>query len=345
LGTTAVRDGLTLITAENKLVGQFESTGTDLSTIGSATGVFTTNNSHVEFTALIPIQGWSSSVQTSDQTDTRVVAAKAQISSGSPVANSQINYSTVIIDTHGAITTGASWKYTAPVGGVYRVSIAHSTGASNNLFGLFKNGTMESNMAFVLGSAGSNAICGSSTTLSLNAGDFIDIRPGSSNGSFTSGGGTGSSVANSNYITIERLSGPSAIAASETVAANYWLPANQLTNSTTPLNYSSKVYDTHGAVTTGASWRFTAPIGGLYHITTLTYAAGANAVYNLYKNGSLYTEIGEHLSTHVSTASASLQLLAGEYIDIRGGTAVTVTGAATFTTVAARIYIHKVGML
>ncbi|NDD53343.1 hypothetical protein EBZ39_05635, partial [bacterium] len=294
----------------------------------------------VSIFAKIPIQGWSSNVQISSDTDTRVVAAKAQVSSGSPVANSQINYSTIILDTHGAITTGAGWRYTAPVSGIYRVSITHSTGVSNNLFGLFKNGTMESNMAFVL-----NAICGSSTTVSLVAGDYIDIRPGSSNGSYTSGGGTGSSVANSNYITIERLSGPSVVAATESVNASYYLSANFASSPTVPVNFDTKEFDSHNAVTTSpTAWRFTAPVSGTYDVGAYFYPTSGASNLNLYKNGSLYKVVAYAVNgTSKSSGVVPMKLNAGDYVDLRTDGSTTVTGGAQTSTNTAWFQVKRTG--
>jgi len=58
------------------------------------------------------------------------------------------------------------------------------------------------------------------------------------------------------------------------------------------INYDTKDYDTHNAVTIGASWVFTAPIGGYYLVTasilfstTVNCADGEDGNMRLYKNG------------------------------------------------------------
>jgi hypothetical protein len=143
--------------------------------------------------------------------------------------------------------------------------------------------------------------------------------------------------------TIQRLAGPSSIAATDTVAASYWLSANFAASTTVPINFDSKEFDYQGSVTTSATaWKFTAPIAGLYQVTGFIDTSSA-AAFQIYKNGSNYKLIGYDNGASQSTAFAtSLKLLAGEYIDLRPSGSVTITGG-TLASVGTQIQIIKVG--
>ena len=72
----------------------------------------------------IPIQGWSSTVQMSNDTDTRVVAANAsknatQVVTAGVDVPAQVTLQVYSLDTHGGFSGS---NYTVPVSGIYRVS-------------------------------------------------------------------------------------------------------------------------------------------------------------------------------------------------------------------------------
>jgi hypothetical protein len=101
---------------------------------------------------------------------------------------------------------------------------------------------------------------------------------------------------------------------------------------TTIVNFNTKKIDTHNAVTTGASWKFTAPFAGVYEFSgMISYASGGgwgvgeevDAI--LFKNNGLHVYVNVQYmqvahSTFVSQAfaSAQIQLNAGEFVDLRG---------------------------
>jgi hypothetical protein len=143
-----------------------------------------------------------------------------------------------------------------------------STGASNGLF-LYKNGVLVSPGGYVNPTFSSTPSVGE-TLVSLNGGDYIDVRPNTSI--------TGANDTQFN-ISIERLSGPSAIAATETVAASYENTAGPVINNTSPvITYSNKKYDTHGAMS-GAN--YIVPVSGKYlvisRVRTSATAFGGNS--------------------------------------------------------------------
>lgn len=115
------------------------------------------------------------------------------------------------------------------------------------------------------------------------------------------------------------------------ISAAYTLTSAQTvaTATTTILNYNNKVIDTHNAVTTGASWKFTAPTAGKYQISGVTYLTSVNwtlgkrLINELFKNGSLsvFQSIVFTWATNTNDLSANgnyvLSLAADDFIDIR----------------------------
>lgn len=294
-------------------------------TIQNASAIVS-NSSAVSFYFEVPILGWSSNVQMSNDSSTRVVAAYI---SGSPANSSAGNptiWPTVVKDTHGAYNTSTG-EYTLPVAGTYQVNVnMNATIAAGNLVQIYKNGSLYSVIG--IGNLANSLSIGAGVVIG-NAGDIITIRNDSSLTSYT---GTGK-----NNFSIFLLSGPSQVAASETIAASYYLSANFTSSSSTPINFNTKIYDTHGAVTPSATvWKFTAPAAGIYCMNLYTQysgGAGSSSYIDVYKNGSKYMTIG-FVSTSVPLASAgTIQLIAGDYIDFRtsstfdnGGAALNATG-------------------
>ena len=285
------------------------------------------SGSILTFFAQIPILGWSSTVQMSNDTDTRVVAARyyATASLGTLTGTTTAIYPVKEIDTHSSYNT-ATGIYTVPVSGVYKLfcQFRCDSTSSASYARIYKNGALLAEGG--LFPATSLASPSVTSIVQCNAGDTLNFAGAS--------GGTAVSVTgSSNYMSIERLSGPSAIAASETVAARYSTAAGQAITGAalTVVNFATIDYDSHGAVTTGASWRFTAPISGKYRVTSVlasgatTSSAGNRWFIQIHKNGSVtpHQRIGARrfdaaLSTNVDiNGSGSINLLAGEYIDLR----------------------------
>ena len=106
------------------------------------------------------------------------------------------------------------------------------------------------------------------------------------------------------------------------VFASYYSATNGIsTTANTPMDFPTVLEDTHGAVTTGSAWKFTAPVDGLYLITGHLYY-NVNGDVNIYKNGVYLDKIGYAQTTyHVETSlSYTIRLRAGEYFDLRDTT-------------------------
>lgn len=114
----------------------------------------------------------------------------------------------------------------------------------------------------------------------------------------------------------------------QTVHARYSTNVAQTVQTATLVDFEDKANDTRNAVTTGASWKFTAPEAGVYAVSaslrvgSTTITTGQTIQAFLYKNGSQLLNgipvygngtsqsYGAYISGHVILA-------AGDYVDIR----------------------------
>jgi microcystin-dependent protein len=264
--------------------------------------------------------------QMSSDTDTRVVAMSASGVGGAVTANvTNIPTTTTTLDTH------ASWSgsvYTVPVSGSYQL-FGSGAGPSNASFFAYIDGVSTYEVKVANGTNASGAI--SYVLPNLRAGQTISIR---SNVSQTL----------TNFaLAITRISGPSTIASSETVAAKYWATASQTISAATRANYDGKIYDTHNAVTTGASWVFTAPISGRYRTSLFlnnSAAVTGNPYIDLYIDGSAYQGIALIYGlAGTGTGSSTVYLNAGQTIQIRASGSYPMIGAATISNASRPCYI------
>lgn len=317
---------------------QFSSDGSsDWSTTTPITWVA---GSIIEFEIKVQILGWSSSVQMSDSADTRVVAASASIAASATTTTGQpINFATVQFDTHGAVTTGAAWKYTAFTSGPFRVSLLIDANATVS-YQLYKNGVTQGYIT----TAAINAFGSGTRVLQLVAGDYIDIRPD-----------TGATIQAQSFINIEKIQGPSAIAASENLNLRYINTAGTSIANTgdVVVPFATRDFDSHGSWVTDTFTSFTAQkvrVSANISFVSAAYAAGNRIVASIYKNGSFYSygyfngiaaaatiEQGAFVSDTVS-------LIAGDTLQIRVGNNRT-AGATSLTTTAGtnRVNIERIG--
>jgi hypothetical protein len=287
----------------------------------------------MSITVMVPILGWSSSVQMSDSADTRVVSFVGSKVTGQAVTLNSTKFTfTSIKDSHGAFN--GTDTYVVPVAGDYQVSLSVITSIGTYIYAKV-NGVKTSYVCSSVVNGGRGV--GAGYLPNLKAGDLITIIADTSS---TISSSTGDN------LSISRLSGPSAIAATETVAASYWVSANFAASNTVPINFDSKEFDTHGAVTTSATaWKFTAPVAGLYQISGFVANTGTTAFVQVYKNGSAYKSLGYEPNTAAATSLSNfIKLNAGDYIDIRPSASSTHTGGSLSATNASNISITKVGM-
>ena len=302
-----------------------------------ATGSQIPNNAVVTLNYRVPIVGWDSNVQMSNDTDTRVVAAEIGLSLNPSIGTGgyTVLFDLISKDTHGAYNSSTG-EYTCPVSGFYDVALTMFPNAAM-YFEVQKNGSLWKR----IGQTSTQYLMNGSLTVDCNAGDKLSIRAISFSG--TVGLITGTSL---NYASIKRISGPSVVAATESVNASYYVSSNFAASTSVPVNFDSKEYDSHNAVTPSATvWNFTAPVSGVYSVSVwYGLTTGTTTYLYIYKNGSKYKSIASNTGTSNSTAggATSLRLNAGDYIELRPNGSVTF-GGASLSGDASNIAINRVG--
>lgn len=128
------------------------------------------------------------------------------------------------------------------------------------------------------------------------------------------------------------------------VFASYWISSSVTSSTTQPINFDSKEWDSHNAVTTSSTaWKFTAPISGTYRISFFANPGGQPAPYKIYKNGSLYKSVAYGSSGVAGSATTTIKLNANEYFDIRTSTSITNNGGAIGADLVGNISIERAG--
>jgi len=251
------------------ITGEASSTYLRTGAVDQATPFTWGSTDYLNFKYDVPILGWSSTVQMSNDTDTRVVSFVGSVGSGQVLTGATTNVSvTSIKDSHGAWSGSV---YTVQVPGDYVVSGELYTNAAAQTPQAYKNGAA---VSFGTWSTGSSSVTGAGSILIPNcvAGDTISLRS-TQNGTVTSA-----------YLSIYRLSGPSAIASSETVAMRAFKTTGSHTNNgdyQTVASWNAAPFDTHGAfnVTTG---EYTLPISGTFEVScNIAFAANATGLRGL----------------------------------------------------------------
>jgi hypothetical protein len=278
--------------------------------MGSAYGGLSANPAYFNMMARVPIAGWSESNQVlSTDSDSRVCAFQVWATSAlSSVAGQTIKYPTTLFDTHGGWSS-ATGLYTCQIAGIYHFGVlCHYSVASLHYY---KNGVF-------YGGAGNETTAdsdfgGTSILVDLKVGDTFSV--------ISVGGNTFSGDSSYYRPTFWgfRLQGPSQVMASEKVYASYWMSSNK-TPSTSQWDFDSREIDSHGCVTTGASWRFTAPYTATYRLLCFPRVANITAsdFISLYKNNVPYKRICYMATSFANSQIATeFRLLAGEFIDIR----------------------------
>jgi hypothetical protein len=262
-------------------------------------------NDQFSFELMAPVAGWSSSVQMSNDTDTRVVAARYRRATDQSIPNggsgATIVWNSQTFDTHSMMNT-SSGVVTIPVSGFYRYTIGQRwanaaagiryAGVTFTGVNASKSGTpynvFNNNGDFVTNSA--------SDTLYFNAGDTMSVY-----GWQNSGAPLAFQATDAGYFEIERLSGPSVIAATETVAMSAKNASGQLIPnlSSTTITGWTKDYDTHSAFD-ATSGVFTVPVSGKYQINAgFLFANGALGPTGTQYSMQLQADFGSGYSDYV----------------------------------------------
>lgn len=244
-----------------------QSSTTNASTAANGSAVLNSTET-MSFTVRVPIVGWSSQVQMSNDTDTRIVSFSANKTSTQAVTASTTNiaFSSVVKDSHGTWNGSDTW--TVAVSGDYVVAapgLSDNAGSATLGIQAYVNGTSTQRVAMAVSG---NASAGSVLLPNLKAGDQINLR---STVSLTlSAGGS---------FQIFRLSGTSVIAANEPInCAGYNTSGQSIPNSSsTTITGWTKQFDTHNQFST--SGVFTPQTPGKFR-ATLNVSLLASALTN-----------------------------------------------------------------
>lgn len=301
--------------------------------IGSA--FFALGNTVVRyaFSAKIPIAGWASSLLLSSDTDTRVVSVQ-KLGKNSPGGTGLGNavqlaiFASVDKDTHGAYNTSTG-VFTAPMPGFYRghftVEGTSTISANGALVAyVYKNGSQLNAGATVAGST----VTGQDLTATvpfetyLVAGDTLDFRNSMSGTTIA----YATSFTGANF-SIDRISGPSSIAATESVGASYSDSAGASISGSTPTvyKYLTKNYDTHNAYSTSTGL-YTIPVSGKYIVsgsittTSVTLATTGFVRATINKTGSsfaaAFTSGSGGSNTYTAQITQTVNCIAGDTIGL-----------------------------
>jgi len=139
------------------------------------------------------------------------------------------------------------------------------------------------------------------------------------------------SQASTGYVTFTASKNPAltGVFVPEVISASYFLSANQSVTANTQINFDSKEFDTHNAVTTGVGvWKFTAPESGFYSLQGVTDQVTAGIFLVAYKNGVAHKSVSYDSTGNLAgIVSAVIKLNKGEFIDVRPAVTATFNGA------------------
>lgn len=278
----------------------------------------------ITYNVKLPVSGWSSSQVFSQDADTRVVIFSGYVASNQALTANVTNLPlTSSKDSHGA-WTGST--YVVPAPGDYQIAATLLANATGGTMQAYVNAAEVKQMMTI----NTTEYTSSALTLeNLKAGDIISFR---SNATQTVAG------VSTTFVSISRISGPSQIAASESVSALYTgaPPTGSLSGSFSVTTFGTKVKDSHNAYSGGT---YTIPVSGTYTITAQsgaigTFSAGKESAIAIYIDGVQkyrgYIELSSAVSlTAPNVSVTSIPLLAGQAVTIQSMTTATTPAYVT----------------
>ncbi len=308
-------------TATNaNLIYAAQDTTSSLFTKDAGNEIFINTTKGVVEGVMVPIAGWSSSVQTSDNASTRIVDFTGYLAANTALTANVTNIPyTTEKDTHNAFSAGV---YTIPVAGDYDISTVGVTtaGTASIVIHLNNAGTAEKYLTQFT----TTVTSGSTTLTNLKAGDTIALR---SQQTLTVAGGAKPYIGTLN---IKRISGPSTIAAAESINARYFASATAVTGALATVVWTTKDYDSHGGMLSGL---YTVSSPGKYQVNTAvalggTFVLNSITILEIQKNSTAVTNAtkysGGAVTNETIQVSDLINCVAGDVIRIQ----VSSTGTA-----------------
>lgn len=309
-----------------------QASGTLANTTQVAPFTFANNDEvHINVSG-IPIVGWGATATLGQDADTRVVAARATLTTAQTgVASKVIPFNSVQINTFGALNSSTG-IFTAPIAGQYRVSagavFGSLDGVTNTQLQIRKNSATyaECYMGRLAAAGAANASGYVSDTVPCVAGDTIEIYAvGDASFDIDNNGSR-------TFVSIERLPGPSQIAASDFIGVGLRKSATQSYTANATFQNVTFVSTSSGSLgfDTNSSWNgtdtFTAPAAGKYEVScslAVNSTNVANADYELSFLGGGSSQFVDLVRTGATGVPLNLQgtatfnLIAGQTITIR----------------------------
>lgn len=241
----------------------------------------------------IPIAGWSSNVQMSNDSDTRVVAARASGDPASATTGNIIVFPTSDYDTHGGYVVGTG-RYTVPSSGFYRVHGWILSATNGGQIAINVNAAQ----VIIAGQTDPNGECAYSGTVKVNAGDLIDIRAL----------GATIDAASGSTLHFEMMSGPSQIAASESINARYYASATSISGTPAIISWTTKDFDSHNGMSAGI---YTVPSAGKYQVNSAlalsgTFILNNTCVIEILKNGTAVSNFTQYAGGAITQDSVEI---------------------------------------
>jgi hypothetical protein len=301
-------------------MGLYASSGFAPSVTAQASSVLI-NGAILDIDARVKISGWSSNSLMSADTNTNIVSASMTSNAAtiSYTAGTTIVWPVVTKDTTGSYNVGTG-VWTCPSAGRYQVSVTgiDSNGVTGNFLTLWKNGSFFNLFTYL--STGNAYVQSGIITLDLLAGDQLTTQASANSGLTYSAG-----QYNPQWD-ITKITGPSAIAATETVAITAIGTANISVTASSPVIWPAGTvqFDTHSAYST-TTGLYTCPVAGFYDVSVAGMVANTtNTNVFVYHNGSFYNFIA-FAQTSGATPSGKIDVkcLAGDTLSIVPGTTTT----------------------
>ena len=266
----------------------------------------------IKFDILLPILGWSSSVQVSDGYDGRTISFAGTAGSGQAVTAATTNIAVTAAKDSVNGWTGST--YVVQSAGDYLVTGAVGVQAASSAAGsVYLNGNLVPQGFWTSTPAIANSSSSGATLVyGCKAGDIISVRS------------TVTSTISQANINILKLAGNPVISAQEEFSERYVNSSGQsIPNGGTPTLVTgwARTYSSHntfnpttGVFTPGIAGRFRFSLNILMNSASFT---SGNVIYaSLYKNGSEYSRIAFYLQQ--TTGTNYIPLIGSDTVDLTG---------------------------